>query len=527
MNVPATSRSREGRVVIGLQDLIVLLGALSLIFFQLENFADDPGVGWHLKTGEFIASFLQIPDYDPFLSYGQSRAWVSDQWFADLCFHLLYRGGGWPLLYGILTVVYLSTYFGLLYTGVARQSGSLIAATIGAFFAFKIGQLHFILRAAMIGFLFFVITYRIVYTLHARFLNNQGVSKRFYLVVPLLFCLWANCHPSFALGLVLISFLPLSLVLDHFFLARVVTRHSIGGALMIVALAFFATIVNPYGIELHESITALSKSSYFMNLHEEWQSPNFKEFEGQLFLLIMGTVLTGAFLGGSDKLRWGFFEYLLVGTFAYFGLTAVRMLPFFGIALSVPVAQALCNLRNCTVCVPGGKFAHLPNLFRHVEEREASSGRGLGALALVVIAICSYAAFRGAVPLYTGSYGPSSERYPYGALTALNMQSEVIHPVVAAGPEWGGFITFQGREGMRAIIDDRNTLLGEDFYKSFYAHLKPGASVVSYLQGLGSTHLLLSKNSHLAPWIIQGNILTEIYRDEQSVLFAVPAKEGE
>ena len=103
-----------GRVIFGLQDFLVLLGAITLVVLQLDNFADDPGVGWHLRAGEFIAVYRQIPDYDPFLFSETPRRWISDQWFSDLVFYVLKDAGGWPLLYGTLICLYLLTYFGIL-----------------------------------------------------------------------------------------------------------------------------------------------------------------------------------------------------------------------------------------------------------------------------------------------------------------------------------------------------------------------------------------------------------------------------
>ncbi len=509
-----------------LQDFCVLLGIFTLVGQQLFNFADDPGVGWHLKSGEIIFNRREIPDVDPFLVWNTARTWVSDQWLSDLLFYVLYNNGGWPLLYGVLTVVYALTYFGVLYRGVSKVTGSYLASSLAVFLAFKLGELHFILRATMFGFLLFAFVYGVLYRWMKKLREDEHkalFSFAPFMCVPPVFALWANLHPSFVLGLLLLVLAPFGLALDAIFLRRRFSINTFVRFGILISFCLIATLLNPYGSALHESIVALSRSSYFMTLHEEWMPTQWNSTEGEIALIGIVLVLLGVILGGLSKLKWGFFEVLLLVVFGYLGASAVRMLPYFGIAMSVPLVFALINLQHAPLLNRISSLKSSLRYFKNIETRERNSGRGSLTLALLVLALIIDAAFYNNVLLFRGPFGPSASRFPYAALKVVNAQYEVASPVVVATPNWGGFISWYGRPGVHPVIDDRNTLIGEDFYKEFYEMMVPGPALVAYIESFGATHLLLQKHSPLQKEIEKDPRFTLMLRDEVSFLYRIEA----
>ncbi len=509
----------------GLQDFCVLIGMITLLSFQMNNFADDPGVGWHLKTGERVATLSQIPTVDPFLHSATARPWFSDQWFSDLLIYKFFSSGGWPLVYAMLAAVYLFTFFGVLYRGVSRITGSYLASSAAVFVAFKAAELHFILRPVLLGFFFFACVYITLYSAVKELGEGRpnGVGRYyFHVVLPLLFVVWTNVHPSFILGLLLMAILIVSLILDRVLLGEKLCLALVRRLLVIFVACFAATCLNPYGIDLHRSIFELSQSSYFMSLHMEWMSPDFKLPEGEFFLIIAGTIFTSLFLGGTSKLRWHCFEFLLVAVFGYLALRSVRVLPFFGIAAAVPLVYAIVNFKNCVFFARLRASGRLPQMLSNIELRERRSGRGLFILTCILLALLFDALLRGQVLLFSGEFGPTQARFPYGNVAYLNTQSEGRHIVVAATPDWGGFITYAGRANIQPIIDDRNSLLGEAFYKEFYDKMRVGPQLIPYLRSLGATHLLISKGSAIVPWLKDNGLMTAQHEDSVSVLYQVP-----
>ncbi|NLF25614.1 MAG: hypothetical protein GX589_08180, partial [Deltaproteobacteria bacterium] len=202
---------------IGIQDCLVLIAFLSLVLVQMQNFAQDPGVGWHLSTGQHVFSTGEIPRVDSFLASSSPRPWVADQWLGSTFLYALFKSGSWPMVYASLTLIYLLTYAAILYGVLARLSGSYIAASLAAIYAFKIGQLHFIMRPVMLSFPLFAAVTGFVYVLYHALKSASGAqaatSFRYAAVgLPLIFALWSNVHPSFVLGLGLLGLLPLSVL---------------------------------------------------------------------------------------------------------------------------------------------------------------------------------------------------------------------------------------------------------------------------------------------------------------------------
>ncbi len=68
----------------GFSDFFIISSVYTLLAMELVGFANDPGVGWHLATGDYILKNFSIPFIDPFLGGQEGRAWICDQWLADL-----------------------------------------------------------------------------------------------------------------------------------------------------------------------------------------------------------------------------------------------------------------------------------------------------------------------------------------------------------------------------------------------------------------------------------------------------------
>ena len=93
--------------------IVLLLAAWSVLTTGLSEFADDPGVGWHLASGEYILQHGKVPHTDPFLHAAGERPWVSDQWLSDLLIAVCYRLGSFPYVYAVLIAIYLFVFFGI------------------------------------------------------------------------------------------------------------------------------------------------------------------------------------------------------------------------------------------------------------------------------------------------------------------------------------------------------------------------------------------------------------------------------
>lgn len=484
--------------------LLFLSAATTIVFGQSVGFASDPGVGWHIKTGQWIVEQKAVPFIDPFLG-GPPRAWVCDQWLSDAVLFFLYRAGSWPLIYLLLIGVYFFTYFGVLLPLVERRTGTLAPAVLGVFFVMKIGLIHFILRPTVFGFLLFSVELFLLEPLFTR-----GLSKRRLFWLPLLFLLWANMHGSFVLGVV-----PLALGGGLYLWLLIRKKESGITPLVICALSFLATLVNPNGIGLHRSIVALGGSKWLMQFHQEWLPIELTSFEGILFLAISAIALVGVgdvIRKNSGDFKAGLEQWLpdalLSGAFAVLALRSVRMAPYFGIASAVLVARgahALPATRVFRALFPSGILRRVTTWIGERETFYAMPRRQLLAGLLVLFALAGY--------FTTGhSLGPPRSLYPYDAVAAIEKlpQGDVL-----AGPDLGGFLTLNLWPRDRPLMDDRNTLLGEALYKQYFVARETPEGFVAFGKGLQAKYILLPATSKLSSVMGRAGC-DKVYGDEQA-----------
>ncbi len=501
--------------------LLSFLIALGCVFtWHLDRIADDPGVGWHLKTGEYVATHGAPPLVDPFLEREAPLPWISDQWLGDYFLFQVYDLLDWPGLYAFCVLLFFLPYYGVLHVTAyrllrGRFAGSMsvprlffasVSTALAAYFCSKLGLVHLIVRPVLFGYALFAILYGVLFRFYVLLVrrDDQAAALRYLqkhlVLLPLLFLLWANLHPSFVVGLFLIALLTASLITEKFLFKRRFSARVSNGLVLLGVLCGAVTLLNPYGFSLHASIFTLAGSDFFMSLNSEWHSLGFRHLEGTLFELIFGGVFIALLVVRRDRLKWGVFEAALILVFAHLSLERVRMLPFFAIVMLPLLAEAFYALFHEIFC---GSFRNEAK--EHVSISYKRYTRS--AFLVVCIALFSLAAFRNTVGWYKGPFGPSKKKYPFEALSYLNAQPGEKR--VYATPNWGGFLTFYGKNKTAPLIDDRNTMLGEQVYKDYFDVEKLSPRSDKVLGALGTTHLLLYKDSPLA----------RKYRQEEKLAF--------
>jgi hypothetical protein len=488
-----------------------------LTLLQMKGIANDPGVGWHFKTGEIIATTGQIPRVDPFLFSETPRPWVSDQWLGDLFLYKSYELGGWPLVYGLCTAVYFGAFFLLIYPIVRRESGSAVIAACAVLLGFKIGQVHFIVRPVIFGFPLFAAVYHILMEARLKLSRGEQPYFKYLLLIPIFF-LWANLHPSFVLGGVLLGIFLVSLSWERVFYNNFSSfKYSPTLiALIFFALASLATFLNPYGADLHRSITALSGNEYFMRLHLEWHGLDFKKAEGKLFEGVVLIILLGLAIGDlKGKLKP--FDFFCLVAFAHICLVAVRGLPYFGMVCCVPTAIAICSLINSRVLKEFSWGKKIVDGSIAIKERENRTIWQPVAWLGVIIPLIS-SVWMGRVWPFAGEYGPNDERYAFKAIEL--MKAAVSEPTVVINhSNFGGFLTWYGAPLLKPVHDDRNTLLGEEFYKQMEKVLAIGDDLKTYATRTHAKFLMINSESGQAKHLKATGEFPVFYEDKAVSVF--------
>jgi hypothetical protein len=515
-----------------LSDIIIAIVSLALLKYSLREIANDPGTGWHLATGQFILKNGWVPINDPFLA--DAKRWVADQWGADVLLALIFNATSWSGLAGCIFLTFTFCYFTLLLVGLRKITGSPLLALIVCTSAYKVAQIHFLIRPVVMSFLMFSSVYLTLIHLMELWKDGKKISPSKLLILPCLFTLWANLHPFFILGLVLVAIWPMSIFVCHFLDAESLEKDNLKlwTPISLLAACFAATLVNPYLWNLHLSILNLGASDFFMNYHMEWLSPDFDKLEGKLAEMITVTLIVAIFLNKPTISAQNIFHLLAAIVFAHGSLQAVRILPFYMIVLSVPWVEQMQQLRSWVAKIP------VLRLLPQVENWEKGSAQGIYALTLsLILGIQLVAALPGINEPVTG---PSVSKFPHDILTkfldsqyvrnldvantavsAQDNTSGAAHLNLAAPAHWGGFITFISSGRLRPVLDDRNTLVGERLYKEWHAAETDLPKMKALMQAHNSAHLLLPAKHPLVHQLMSSKEFISILKDDTAHLFFI------
>jgi hypothetical protein len=528
MTKPADSLGSRIGAFIGAHDILVLVAFYSMLLVQAPLFASDAGVGWHLKTGEWIAKHFSVPYTDPFLFSSQPRAWICDQWLSDLILWVLYQAGNWPLLYAFLAVIFGAVFFVLLYRTLRDFSGFALPVSLALILAFKLAQIHFVLRPVIFGIALFALLYCLTLNILKYFsvATTQHIMREFHFIAlgAVLFALWANIHPTFVLGWIFLVSVFLGLALDRYLLEQ----HEVAWvspkfwafAALLLFVAVAATLLNPNFLALHQSIYALGTSAYFMRYHQEWLGVDFISFEGKLVFFVSAALWVALVISPTLRRHLGFRFLVPFLVFLWFGITAQRGLPFFGIVASLPFALALAHLGKAEALQGRSLKSRLVRHFAVIESFERRAPRGAAIFFALSCLVFGDVFLNGQTLFYRGPYGPAQERYPYISLGVLKDLATPENKLAVLAPaDWGGFMTLEGEGSLEPIIDDRNVLLGEQFYKDFHFFMNPTRDWLNYAVSLGSTHLLWPAQSDLARKIKQNGDAYLVHEDEIAIVF--------
>ena len=511
---------------------VMLLRILGILGPQSSTFSSDPGTGWHLKSGEVMRGTLTPLYLDPFLALPEgapSRVWICDQWLSDILFSLAFSSSGFEGLNLIVTALFITTFFALLYSeltkkesGTSVQQGGLhrsalhhsaVAASIACLLSFKLAQVHFILRPVVFSFLLFVPVWRASRTLA----NTGELPKKAAILLPFMFTLWANLHPSFFLGLMWLGL--------GFACAVLSGRTRIGSVPLGVLIACGAcTLINPYGLDLHRSIFELTQSDYFMKLHEEWLPPDFTSSEGSFFLGTLILVCIGSTLTLFTKeLRshLNLFDLVSCGAALALALRSVRTVPVWGIVSAPLFALSVYALKTCLFRLLGNPHTFVQG-WQNIERREnPSQGRiqaMLLAISLVVLSFSpSMLKLRGVDPSIAGA------GFPVGLIERLKRDVESVgkKSILFAHPSFGGTITLYGYPQVQAVIDDRNSLIGEAFYRKFFAAREKRSLFEAFAKEVGVTHILLSREEEQEFQIHEWGLTSLLAEDSSHLLYSL------
>ncbi len=287
----------------------------------------DGDSGWHIRTGEYILNTHSVPTVDLYSFTKAGQPWFAWEWLSDVWFAVLY---GWAGLKGVTLAagVTIAAFATILLRRIFDQGANLFAALAVGLLAVGAASIHFHARPHLFTLLLLVIS---LWMIEA---DRKRPTARLWLLVPLTI-LWTNLHGGFIALLLALGACAVGTAIETWLGGSRNWSPAIRYGAITVACAA-ATLVNPYGIQLHIHIASYLQSDWIRNVIQEFQSPSFRsenmmQFEALLFL----GVLTAAF-----HLRRGrVVEALWILGFAHLALSSVRHVPLY-VAVTAPVIAA-------------------------------------------------------------------------------------------------------------------------------------------------------------------------------------------
>lgn len=477
---------------------LLLLGVhLAFASLRPDAIVADPGVGWHIKLGEWMVRDRVIPAEDP-LSWSLPGArWIDYQWGTHAVMGLLHQGGlrlvaaAWLLAYGVLV---LGLYVRLLRRGVA-----LPVAWAMAFAAWLVLAVHFQARPHVWTYLLFPVLLGLLRRMQERRHWQDGAGA------AALFLVWPNLHAGFVAGLVAWGAFGLGEVgalawKDRAAGMRLLGRHAGWGL-----LAVLLSLANPWGWNLHAHIVRHLGADSHAFWHEAQPPWAVGGLNVGVFWVLGALVLAGA-AARVRGVRAG--EWACALVMLAFACSAVRHMTLFVLAALPAAALAV---QAGLVRVAG---------FR--PERwvawTASECRlpSLAGWALVLGLGWGVWAVGGASPLRADLRGLHVSA---AALDALAADPEGLQPLVH--PEnLGGVMAYQLAPGFRVFADDRLDYYKDDFFIGQYLPLmraEPGWREA--LEQRGARGVLVPREGGLGRALAQEKDWSLVWGDERHVLY--------
>jgi len=467
----------------------VLLGCLLVagVFFGSQLSFVEEDTWWHLQVGADILRTHTWPTTDSYSFTVHGNEWIAYEWLGEVVMALAYRL--WGLAGLMLLLIVLGSILALLlYYYAYLRCGNAKAAFVAVtpLLLFVIGFLR--LRPQLLGYIFLLLMLICL----ERF--RQG-RRRALWVLPGVFLLWVNTHPTFMLGLLILAAAWASGLVRLRWGGLESERWTLPQRLQVETVFLICVVVlplTPYGGRL---VGYFLEAALFQPLNvasiQEWQPAG--AFPGLLKLLLAFVLL---FLLAQIVLRpsYRLLEMALFLLAFYLTFVHVRFVLLFAVALAPLLAELLS---------------------RWVPNYQAAKDRHL--LNAVLILLLAFGLVK-AFPSQKELEGLVASRVP-GAVVEYVRRHPLPGPMLNEY-NWGGYLLRSLGPTHKVFIDGRTDAYEPAGVLSDYldiAGLRPDARLL--LRKYGIEAYLIGSRSALATLLAALPEWERIYQDQRSVIF--------
>ncbi|MGE5645963.1 MAG: hypothetical protein ACM336_09255 [Acidobacteriota bacterium] len=476
----------------------------------------DGDTGWHIRTGQWMMANGRVPASDPFSFTKPGEPWFAWEWLWDLAFGWMHAQWGMAAVVLASTVV-IGLTFAALYRLALRKSQNAPAALVVTLVAAAVASIHCLARPHLLTMLFAVIFYALLERIQA------GQTRLLYWLPPLM-VLWTNLHGGFLAGLLFIAAYAAgeavawaaSTARDD----RAASLARLRGYTLAGAACLAATIVNPYGIKLHQHIYAYLTDPYQYEHIHEFFSLNFQHPMGKF---VEAMIVLGAIAAARQLYRRQFAYPILFAGWAHLALLSARNIPIYAIAAAPAIAACLVEAAHML------SGADVPDRLRKMGRRVTELGREIGqieSIPRVPVATVAGVVLLGVLlhaqpnEKFRPDYDP--KKYPARAIETL--RGPEFAEGVFTDDEWGDYLIYRLYPRTKVFVDGRSDFYGSKFSLKYLDVMAVKWDWQKTLDRYRIHTVLLAVNSPLAGAMKETARWRPVYDDGQAIVFRRAAR---
>ena len=289
-----------------------------------EGLLADADVGWHIRTGEYILNHHAVPTHDLYSFSKPDAPWYAWEWLTDVLDGGLHRIAG---LKGIvlMAAVLIALFAVTLVRRMVHRGVHLLVALMVALLGVGGSSMHFLARPHLLTLLLLSISVWVIEE------DRKRPGSRIWWLVPLAM-VWTNLHGGFLALIAVLGLAAVGSAIEAWFGFAGTIRDAVRYSKLTLA-CMAASLVNPYGWNLHVHVIEYLRSDWIRNVIQEFQSPSFRS---ENMLQFEALLLIGLIVAGAQFRRWRVVEGLWIVFWAHMALGGVRHAPIF-ITVTAPI----------------------------------------------------------------------------------------------------------------------------------------------------------------------------------------------
>jgi hypothetical protein len=479
---------------------MLLAGVLGPLALRPDRLLNDPGTGWHLKTGSWILDHRVLPTTDLFSFTCPDAPWIPYEWGFQVLIAGLERLGGLAPVRAVCGLLLAGVILHL-YRRSIREGASAVVAMAAGTIGILVFDYHSHARPHLFTYLFFsVIAGRLADV-------ARGASPpRVLWLLPVLMLPWCSLHPGFPAAFVLIGCHLVASGCAWIWTRRGPSRRATLRTALVLGVCVAVSFVNPNGWRLHAHIVDFLGMDVLRHW-DEFASPDYHTNSPAIQLLrvaFMGLLL----LLATRRVRLAGHEAVAMTVFGWLALSSGRHIMLFALVAIPPFA------RIAQACIDRRFPATAKSL---AASSAAQAGARSAPLQLVAVAGCCLAPLflvpRLAPPSLVGPH-----LSPGAAACIAAHRGQFLRPFNECNS--GGTLVHAFWPGLRVFFDDRTDVYRAAFTTNVYRRiiqLEPGWREA--LERHDPDSAIVGTDSPLAGALLEdSNQWREIHRDATNLL---------